>query len=188
MAATVLVPLANGCEELEAVTVIDLLRRANITVITASLTANQEVTASRNVRLVADTTLDKVDIQTIDMLVLPGGQPGADNLNQDARIHQWLQQLHQQGKLVAAICAAPLVLASAGLLSHHRATSYPGVLTADKHPDIILTDANVEIDNRIITSKGPGTAIDFALTLIEHLTDKNTRHQVEAGLVRPEAD
>src|SRR5690606_39180771 len=135
---------------------------------TASLTANQEITASRNVRLIADTTLDTVDIQMRDMLVLPGGQPGAANLNQDARIDTWLQQLHQPGRMVAAMCAAPLVLASAGLLFHRRATSYPGVLTADKHPDIILTDANVEIDNRIITSKGPGTAIDFALTLIEH--------------------
>jgi 4-methyl-5(b-hydroxyethyl)-thiazole monophosphate biosynthesis len=125
--ARVLVPLAQGCEELEAVTITDLLTRAGIEVVTAGLDA-EPVKASRGITLVPDTTLDAVMDQEFDMMVLPGGLPGADHLDADPRVHELLQRLHQKGRFTAAICAAPKVLAGAGLLDGRRATSYPGVL------------------------------------------------------------
>ncbi|EIJ43759.1 DJ-1 family protein [Beggiatoa alba B18LD] len=181
---TVLVPLAQGCEELEAVTIIDLLRRASITVVTAGLD-EQPVKASRGVMLIPDTTLDKVLTTSFDMIVLPGGLAGAENLNRDARIHHLLKQLFQQGQYVAAICAAPTVLANAGLLDHKKATCYPNSLKPQQYPTIQLIDAPVVIDDKVITSRGPGTAMDFALQLIEQLVGKTIREQVETGLVRP---
>lgn len=180
---SVIIPLAEGCEELEAVTLIDLLRRADITVITASL-GQTAVTASRGVHLTADTTLDNVIYDEFDMIILPGGLPGSTYLNEDARIHALLKRLHQSNKAIAAICAAPLVLATAGLLDGKRASCYPGVLNSNDWPTISICDDAVVVDGKVLTSKGPGTAMDFALTIIEYLTDKATRNNVEAGLVR----
>ncbi len=179
----VLVPLAQGCEELEAVTIIDLLRRADIEVITASLD-NKTITASRGVRLVADTSLDAVIDDEFDMIVLPGGLPGADHLDNDSRVHDKLQEMTAAGQYVAAICAAPKVLASADLLDGRSATSYPGVLNAlDLHNTEISSEA-VVVDGKVVTSRGPGTAMDFALTLIGLLTDTKTRQEVSGGLAR----
>ncbi len=178
----VLIPLAEGCEELEAVTLIDLLRRAEIQVVTASLSTQQQITASRGVRLVADTTLDNVMYDAFDMLVLPGGQPGTDHLNADPRIHAAIKRLHNDGKWLAAICAAPLVLAESGILDGLRVSSYPGVLSPTDWPALQLSNDAVVCDNTVITSRGPGTAMAFALTIIEKLTDKATRQTVEAGL------
>lgn len=187
--ARVLVPLAPGCEELEAVTVIDLLRRAKIEVVSAGL-APGPVTGSRGTVLLPDTTLDAALDETLphhyyDMIVLPGGQPGATNLEHDARILALLKKMAAAGKFTAAICAAPKVLAVAGLLNGKRATSYPGTLDARQFPSILLETQAVVHDGHVLTSRGPGTAMDFALTLIEVLTDRATRVQVESGLVRP---
>lgn len=184
--ATVLVPLAQGCEELEAVTIIDLLRRAGVTVITAGLDA-EPVKASRGTVLVPDTTLDAVMTQEFDMIVLPGGLPGADHLNNDARIHTLLKQMHDANKYTAAICAAPKVLASAGLLKGRHATSYPGSIDAAALQDVMYEEKPVVIDGKVITSRGPGTAMDFALNLIEQLLGKAKRDEVEAPLQRPAA-
>ena len=118
------------------------------------------------------------------MIVLPGGQPGADNLNNDDRIHLLVTQFQQAGKYIAAICAAPIVLADAGVLSGRHATSYPGALDPQKWSDISISNDAIVMDDFILTSKGPGTAMDFALLIIELLTDKTTRDEVEAGLVR----
>lgn len=177
----VLVPLAQGCEEIEAVTVIDILRRAGITVVSAGLDS-QPVRASRGVSLAPDTMLDAVLNDSFDMIVLPGGQPGTDNLNADKRIVALLQKMDQQGKHVAAICAAPSVLASAGLLDGKRATSFPTCL--DDFANIKLQDSAVVEDGNLITSRGPGTAMDFALTLVERLVGKAKRNEVEAALQR----
>ncbi len=182
--ARVLIPLAQGCEELEAVTVIDLLRRAGIEVVTAGL-EDGPVTCSRGVVLVPDTTLDAVLGDDFDMMVLPGGLPGADHLNQDPRVIRLLRQMADRGKYTAAICAAPKVLASAGLLQGRQATSYPGVLDALDLPDTARKDAPVVVDERVITSRGPGTAMDFALELIEKLAGREQRDTVESALVRP---
>jgi 4-methyl-5(b-hydroxyethyl)-thiazole monophosphate biosynthesis len=181
--ARVLIPLAQGCEELEAVTLIDLLRRAGIEVTTAGLD-EKPITASRGVVLVADTTLDTVMAQDFDMIVLPGGLPGADHLNDDPRIHSLLQRVAAQGGYTAAICAAPKVLASTGLLQGKQATGYPGALEAMNLSNVTLLEQAVVCDGRVITSRGPGTALDFALTLIEHLLGKQAREQVEAPLMR----
>jgi 4-methyl-5(b-hydroxyethyl)-thiazole monophosphate biosynthesis len=179
--ARVLIPLAQGCEELEAVTIIDLLRRAGIEVVSAGL-AQGPVTASRGTVLVPDTTLEAVLEDDFDMLVLPGGLPGADHLDRDPRIHRLLQRLSASGRYTAAICAAPKVLANAGLLDGKFATSYPGFL--EPFPRVEAVAAPVVADGKVITSRGPGTAMDFALQLIETLTDRDTRDRVEAQLVR----
>lgn len=181
--ASVLIPLAQGCEELEAVTVIDLLRRAGITVVTAGLD-DGPVTASRGTVLVPDTTLDAALAQSFDMVVLPGGLPGADHLQADARIRRLLQEMAGAGKYTAAICAAPKVLASAGLLDGRRATSYPGALAPGSVPGMDYLEQAVVRDGTVVTSRGPGTAMDFALQLIDILSGTQKRREVEAGLQR----
>lgn len=184
--ANVLVPLAQGCEELEAVTIIDLLRRAGINVITVGLD-EQPVKASRGTVLIPDTTLDAVMQHEFEMIVLPGGLPGADNLNSDPRIHRLLKQMTAANKYTAAICAAPKVLATAGLLNGKHATSYPGSIDGIETVDMTYEQQAVVIDGKLITSRGPGTAMDFALTLIEQLAGKAKRDEVEAPLQRPAA-
>lgn len=181
---SVLIPLANGCEELEAVTLIDLLRRADFTVLTASLTEQQQVLCSRGVRIIADVKLDDVMYDDFDMMILPGGMPGATHLDDDPRVHALLKRLNQAEKAIAAICAAPLVLAHAGLLNGRTITCYPNALLASEWPEVTLSDDAIVIDSNILTSKGPGTAMDFALAIIEYLSNKATRDTVEAGLVR----
>ncbi len=181
--ARVLIPLAPGCEELEAVTVVDLLRRAGIEVITAGLQPGA-VTASRGVTLVPDAALDEIKDQDFDMIVLPGGLPGADHLDGDPRIHALLRRMSSAGRYTAAICAAPKVLANAGLLAGKAATCYPGVLDPMVLPQVDVLEEAVVSDGKVITSRGPGTAMDFALELIERLAGKTIRDQVEAGLVR----
>ncbi|MGH8593321.1 MAG: DJ-1 family glyoxalase III [Gammaproteobacteria bacterium] len=182
--ANVLVPLAPGCEELEAVTIIDLLRRAGVEVTTASLDGGT-VQASRGVRFVPDTSLEQALEGEFDMVVLPGGQSGAENLNTDPRIHKLLVRMAEKGRYTAAICAAPTVLANAGLLAGKNATAYPGSLEALRLSDLILSEEPVVIDGTMITSRGPGTAMDFALVLIEVLMGKGKREEVEARLMRP---
>ncbi len=179
----VLVPLAQGCEELEAVTIIDLLRRADIDVVIAGLTPDN-VIGSHGICLVPDRVLDEVMTESFDMIVLPGGLPGSDHLDQDARVRTLLQQYHAQGKYTAAICAAPKALASAGLLDGRQATSYPGVIDAMHLPSTQILRDKVVVDGRIVTSRGPGTAMDFALTLIELLLGPEQRKAVEDPLVR----
>lgn len=188
--ANVLIPIAEGCEELEAVTIIDLLRRADIQVTTASLGGLQEsgsqvepVTASGGVVLIPDTTLDEAMTHNFDMLVLPGGLPGSDHLDNDPRIHSLLKKMAGEDKFTAAICAAPKVLASAKLLEGKSATSYPGVIDKMNLGNTQVTQDSVVHDGKVITSRGPGTAMDFALTLIEILSGKEKRDEVAAGLL-----
>ncbi|MDH5393300.1 MAG: DJ-1/PfpI family protein [Gammaproteobacteria bacterium] len=173
----VLIPLAQGCEELEAVTLIDLLRRAGIDVTTAALDA-KPVTCSRQTVIVADTTLDDILDQEFDLIVLPGGLPGADNLRDDERIIQLLKAQAEKNKYVAAICAAPKALAKAGLLAGKKATAFPGVLESLNLTSTTITNAAIEQDGHIITSRGPGTAMAFALSLISLLMGPEAAHTV----------
>jgi protein deglycase len=202
--ARVLIPLAEGFEEIEAVTVIDLLRRAGIEVCIAKVTpadgsgagAGSEaeaasdganlVTGSHGIAVQADARLAELDDAGFDMIVLPGGMPGAAHLKADSRVISMLRGASARGAYVAAICAAPSVLAHAGLLDGRAATSFPGFLDAQSAPGVQLSTAPVVIDGRIVTSRGPGTAIDFALTLIELLAGGRVRGETELRLQRPQ--
>lgn len=181
MKKRVLVPLAPGCEELEAVTIIDLLRRADIEVVVAGLEAGP-VTASRGVRILPDLTLEKALEQDYDMIALPGGLPGSDHLAKDERITAALRRMNQADRFVAAVCAAPKVLARSGILDGKTATAYPGVLQAENHPAI--TGDAVTRDGRVITSRSAGTVMDFALELITALVGPEKSREVELSLER----
>lgn len=182
--AKVLLPLAEGFEELEAVTIVDILRRGEIEVVVAGLHEGP-VRGSRHTVLLPDTVLAAVMDDSFDMMVLPGGLPGSTNLNKDPRIHALLQRLTLEGKGIAAICAAPLVLAGAGLLRGKKATSFPGALSQKNLEGVEYQESGVVVDGRVVTSRGPGTAMDFALTLVEILMGKPKRVEVEGKLQRP---
>lgn len=179
----VLVPLAQGCEELEAITITDLLVRAGVDVTTCGLD-DRPVKASRGTTIVPDASIDEVMDRDFDLVVLPGGLPGADHLRDDPRVQDILKRHASAGGYVAAICAAPKALASAGLLSGRVATSYPGVLESLGDDSIEISGQAVVVDGNIITSRGPGTAMDFTLSLIEMLAGRQKRDEVEAQLVR----
>jgi len=153
-------------------------------VITAGL-QDGPVTCSRGVVLLPDTTLEEATHGAYDMVVLPGGLPGADHLKADPRIARLLSDMAAKDAFIAAICAAPKVLASAGLLHGREATSYPGALKAEELRDTRLSEQAVVRDGKVITSRGPGTAMDFALALIEALAGRAKRDAVEGPLVRP---
>ena len=179
----VLVPLAQGCEELEAITITDLLVRAGITVTTCGLD-DQPVKASRGITIIPDSSIDKVLNESFDLIVLPGGLPGADHLRDNAQLQTLIKKQAADNKYVAAICAAPKALAQAGILEGKTATSFPGVLAALNNPNIATSENAVEIDGNIVTSRSAGTAMDFALTLIELLEGKEKREEVNRQLVR----
>jgi len=185
---SVLVPLAQGCEELEAVTITDLLTRAGVNVITAGLD-EQPVEASRGLIILPTTSIAKISDRLFDMVVLPGGLPGANHLRDNADVQNILKNHANNNRYVAAICAAPKALARAGLLKNKTVTCYPGALDEIKQDevkrdDINITQAALQIDGKIITSRGPGTAMDFALALIELLEGTEKKQAVEKALVR----
>lgn len=179
---TVLVPLAQGCEELEAITITDILTRAGADVTTAGLQEGL-VKAGRGAQLMPDTTLDKVLSRDFDLIVLPGGQPGADTLMNDERVQSLIRRQHQAGAPIAAVCAAPRALAACGILDGRRVTSYPGALD-ELTGSWSLTGDAVEVDGHIVTGRGPGVAMDFALTLVEKLFGTEKREEVEKALAR----
>jgi len=178
-----LVPLAQGCEELEAITITDLLVRGGVKVTTCGLDA-RPVKASRGATLIPDTRIEEIADETFDIIVLPGGLPGADNLRDNAQLQQLIKRQAEADRYLAAICAAPKALAKAGVLEGKTATGYPGVLEILNDASITVSDKAIEIDGKVITSRGPGTAMDFALTLIELLESKEKRDEVNQQLVR----
>ena len=181
--AKVLVPLATGFEELEAITIIDLLRRAGFQVITAGMD-QQPVQASRKTVVIPDTSITQVENEDFDMIVLPGGLPGADNLRDNPVIQKLIKKQYQSGKFIGAICAAPRALAAAGVLSGNTVTCFPGALDQVDSSDFEISGRTIEIDGNIATSRGPGTAMDFALELIEILGSKELRQQIATQMVR----
>jgi 4-methyl-5(b-hydroxyethyl)-thiazole monophosphate biosynthesis len=160
-----LVPLAEGFEEIEAVTIVDVLRRGGVDVITAGL-ESAIVEGSHQMTIIADRVLDRIDPTTFDLIVLPGG-PGTYKLKEDPRIADMLKQHAQAGKLTAAVCAAPLVLSEAGLLEGKKATSFPSVREQLQVGEYLTVP--VVVDGQIVTGRGPGTAMAFALKLVEIL-------------------
>ncbi len=179
----VLVPLAQGCEELEAITITDLLVRAGITVTTCGLD-DQPVKASRGITIIPDTRIDNVLNESFDLIVLPGGLPGADHLRDNEQLQTLIKKQAADKKYIAAICAAPKALAQAGILEGKTATSFPGVLAALDNPSITISENAVEIDGNIVTSRSAGTAMEFALSLIELLEGKEKREEVNKQLIR----
>jgi len=160
------VPLAAGFEEIEAITLIDVLRRAGFSVVTSGLDSLQ-VRGSHNVTVTADITLDEALLGAWDLVVLPGGMPGATNLRDDARIGKLLDQTAKGGGYIGAICAAPIVLDHFGFVRGRKATSYPGF--GDQMPGAVYLEDRVVWDGNVITSRGPGTAMEFALAITEML-------------------
>jgi 4-methyl-5(b-hydroxyethyl)-thiazole monophosphate biosynthesis len=176
----VLVPLADGCEEMEAVILIDTLRRAQIEVVVAGLKPGP-VTASRGVKLAPDTTLDAVRNEDFDAIALPGGGGGTENLMKDERVLDAVRDFHGRGKLVAAICAAPQVLQKAGVIDGKRITCYPGV--AAHITRATRVDERVVQDGRVITSQGPGTSFHFALALVQELAGRAKAEEVAGAML-----
>ena len=184
MSHNAIVLLAPGFEDLEAVTAIDLLRRAGINVQIVSLSEDEAVGA-RGTAIRTDTNLTQLNReQTFDAIILPGGQPGVDNLCQDERVIELVRKQVADGRIVAAVCAAPKVLAVADVIEGKTITHYPGALSGAQTKSANVTKNAVEVDLPLITGRGPGSAIDFALAVIEALDGTETRHAVEQPLLR----
>ena len=183
MGKSVLVPIADATEEIEAVCIIDTLRRAGVTVTVASV-GKPQITASRGTRIVADTTLEACASQTYDMIAVPGGMPGAQTLAQSKVLTDLLKKQMQAGRWIAAICAAPAVVLQAhGLLQGIRATCHPSFYK--QIPPTFLSKDAVVVDRNVITAQGAGAAIDFALTLVEYLVGRDKRKEVATAMVVP---
>ncbi len=159
--------LAPGCEEIEALTVVDILYRAGIACETVAVSDQREITSSHKVTVVADTTIAQADLDSYDMLVLPGGIPGTPNLHACAPLVEAVRSFAAAGRPVSAICAAPSILAKEGLLEGRSATSNPGFQAVlAEHGAQVEADKPVVVDGNFITSQGMGTAIDFALEIV----------------------
>ena len=173
----VLVPLAEGFEETEAITVIDILRRAGIDTVTAALSKNP-VTGSHKIPVIADKLLD--ENEEFNAIALPGGMPGSSNLRDDPRIIKIIKKINASGGLTAALCAAPIVLSKAEVLKGKKYTCYPGF--EDQITGGIFVDKNVVVDGNIITGKGAGHAVRFGLAIVAFLKGDAAAKQVSDGL------
>jgi 4-methyl-5(b-hydroxyethyl)-thiazole monophosphate biosynthesis len=185
MPPKVLVPIADGTEEIEAVTIIDVLRRAGADVTVASV-GRPQITASRGVKIVADQTVAECLDQNFDLIALPGGMPGAENLRDSHDLRTIIARHAQSDRLMGAICAAPAVV-----LEHHRligdrkATAHPGFI--DRLPDHRASQDRVVVDGRLVTSRGPGTALEFALELTALLFGREKAEEVARPMLPPVA-
>ena len=176
----VCIPLADGFEDIEAITLIDVLRRGGIEVVTAGIDG-EIIKSVHNVKIFADTTIDNIDSDEFDLIVLPGGLPGATNLAQNKKVIQLLQEMDNKGKYVGAICAAPVVLKEAGVLKD-RYTAYPTYWEENIRKEGYVDERVVE-DNNVLTSKGPATAICFALEIVKKFVGIETYNQLKNGLL-----
>jgi len=163
MSKEIAVLLADGFEEIEAVVPIDFLRRLDFNVITASL--NEKTVGAHNLSFDVDCNINDLDIPSLDAVILPGGLPGAENLRNSHIIISLIQQMNNAGKIIAAICAAPIVLAEAGIMTGKICTGYPMKLVKEALEDADYTGGKVERDGNVITGKGPGAAFDFSLEI-----------------------
>ncbi|MCD7978734.1 MAG: DJ-1/PfpI family protein [Tannerellaceae bacterium] len=173
--------LATGFEEMEAIGTIDVLRRGGVETTTVSITGEATVTGAHGIPVVADVLLSDTDLSDADALVLPGGMPGSNNLNACEPLKEALSKQYNQQKLVAAICAAPIVLGGLGFLEGRTATCYPSF-----EPQLTgaTTTVNpVEVDGNVITGRGPGLVFNFGLAIVEYLQGKATADEVASGLL-----
>lgn len=173
--------LADGFEEIEGLTVVDLLRRAGISMDMVSVSGKKQITGGHNIRVEADYLFEDYSFDDVDMLVLPGGMPGTKHLAAHTGLQERLAEFHREGKALAAICAAPSVLGQAGLLKDKRAVCYPGfeeaLIGASVGTEEVVTDGN------IITSRGLGTAIAFSLAIIAYLCDEETAERIGKSVI-----
>ncbi len=174
----VLVPLADGFEDIEAITIIDVLRRAGIEVDVVGL-SGLVVKSKMGLRIMTDKRFDMVNVDDYDAIILPGGSDGVKNLMRSSRLIEALRKFKSQGKVIGAICAAPLILAKNGLLDDVRATVYPGYERELPYP----RGDRVVVDKNIVTSQGPGTAMEFALKLVEILVGAEKKAELKKRLV-----
>ena len=178
---TVLIVLADGFEEIEAITPIDVLRRAGLQVTVAGV-GKREVTGAHGIKVQAEEVLEEYQ-DVPDAVVLPGGLPGADNLKKSAVLGDLLKKMKDQGRLIGAICASPArVLAPAGILEGKKATCYPG-FEKEFGPKVRFTEDRVVRDGRLITSRGPGSALEFALELVEQLAGADQAEKLSRALL-----
>lgn len=176
--------LADGFEEVEALTVVDLLRRAGIDVETVSINKTDAVRGAHGIEVAADNVIDPALMVDADMIVLPGGMPGASNLADCAEVVEALGMQHKAGRRIAAICAAPsVVLAPLGILEGKDATCYPGFEEAITAGGGHYKNQRVVKDGHIITANGPSSATPFALTIIETLKDQDTADAIAAQIL-----
>jgi 4-methyl-5(b-hydroxyethyl)-thiazole monophosphate biosynthesis len=169
-----IVLFAEGFEEIEGLSIVDILRRANISCRIIA-TKKASVTGAHGVTIIPDGVIHELILDEIDAVILPGGAPGYLNLAEDEKVLDLLRNMNEKSKVIAAICASPFVLAKAGLLEGKKATIYPGMEDEIEKAGGIFTDEVVVTDGTIITSRGPATAIPFALHLVEMFKDKDTR-------------
>ncbi|MBQ9827698.1 MAG: DJ-1/PfpI family protein [Lachnospiraceae bacterium] len=175
--------LAEGFEEVEALTCVDILRRAGVNAVTVSVSGDNEVTGSHRIPVVADCMFADIT-DDADLLVLPGGMPGATNLRAHEGLCELLLKQEAEGRIVSAICASPaIVLGPLGLLKDREATCYPG-MEGTLFCRETVKDKNVVVCNNVVTSRGPATAMDFALALTEALCGKEVKDKIAAGLLK----
>lgn len=173
--------MADSCEEIEALTVVDIARRAGMEVTTISINGKKEITGSHDIKFLADTLISEVDYETLDGIVLPGGMPGTLHLGENDTVNEVIKKFAAGGKMVGAICAAPSVLGAAGILVGKHATCHPGF--EEKLTGAVTSEEVVVRDGNIITSRGMGTAIPFALEIVRYFADEETVEKVKKGLV-----
>ena len=173
--------MADGCEEIEALTVVDIVRRAGIEVAMISITGEKIVKGAHDINFETDIPAEFMDFDMLDGIVLPGGMPGTLNLGANKYVLQTIIDFNCKGKLVSAICAAPSVLGEAGLLKGKQATSYPGFENKLIGADVVAKP--VVVDGNIITSRGMGTAIPFALSIVEYLLDKDAVDKLATAII-----
>ena len=178
---TICVFLADGFEELEALTQVDVFRRADLPVKTVSIKDVPTVTGSHGVTVIADMILSELDENDVEMIVLPGGMPGSTNLDADKTLSELLVRFASSQKPISAICAAPFILGKRGMLTGRKATCYPGFERFLSGAD--YTAALVEKDGNIITGKGPGAALDFAFTIAEKYCGKNKVDEIRNAMM-----
>jgi len=171
----VLVPLAEGFEEVEFATIVDVLRRAGIDVTVAGLKGNV-INGAHGVGVTPDTSMDKVSSRDFDAITLPGGSPGFINLGESKKVLQIVREMSDEGKYVTAICGAPSVLAKAGVIRGKRVTIFPGMEATLSGAQ--YSSDRVVVDGKVVTSQGPGTAMEFAIKLVELLVGKGKAEKV----------
>jgi protein deglycase len=176
----VLIPLAPGFEEIEAITVIDILRRAGIEVTVAG-TAKGEIEGRNKIKVTPDVLLNDLGDRHFDMIVLPGGSAGTEHLKKDPRVKQILLTMAARGGYITAICAAPTVLSAVGLLKGKKVTSHPSVQRELSEAN--YSEERVVVDGSIVTSRSPGTAMEFAMKLVEILAGRAKVEEVNRGVL-----